>query len=402
MRVARLRRTDRVAPTRDWWDKASIISGFVSSVVIAIIGLLISYSIQNAQLRSAQENSQAQIAIAKLKADTDKRLQEGQLTAQLVQHLVSKEAAQREVALVALRAAVPEEVCEKVVAVLARQDVDANVRARAIEVLSDSSTPEAAKTLATITHDATRSSSERNLAASSSIEVAARQAADVAFPAGGTFLLASTGPSGLALDTSHFTETILRGVAGAADLNSDATVSASELGKYVSMLVPRAGSFAGQRPQQPSWSIRGSADPALGPLSSLRSVYRRVIAVVVGVSRPREGPALFIVREDVQKFASALRDAGAQVSVLADDGATRATVLKSLDEAAKSTTADDLFVYYFSGVANTSPDGSVHWWLAGGAADSLSVSDINAALTQIRARYKAVIVDSCYAGAIAK
>jgi hypothetical protein len=70
-------------------------------------GLTITYSLNEAQRVSSERLAQAHLQAAKVKADDDKRLQEAQLTAQFVQHLISKDATEREISIVALRASIP-------------------------------------------------------------------------------------------------------------------------------------------------------------------------------------------------------------------------------------------------------------------------------------------------------
>jgi hypothetical protein len=65
---------------KDAWDKAQIISGFVASVVIAAVGLLINSSIQNAQIASAEKNTQAQIAVADRNAKAQLETRSGKCT----------------------------------------------------------------------------------------------------------------------------------------------------------------------------------------------------------------------------------------------------------------------------------------------------------------------------------
>ena len=48
---------------KDAWDKAQIVSGFISSVVIAGVGILINMSIQQAQITASEANTKAQIAV---------------------------------------------------------------------------------------------------------------------------------------------------------------------------------------------------------------------------------------------------------------------------------------------------------------------------------------------------
>jgi HEAT repeats len=149
---------------KDWWDKASVISQFFAGVVIAVVGLLITYTIQRTQIRTSQETARAEIESAEVRAKEDRRLQQGQLTAQLVEHLTSESEAVREIAIVALRESVPEEIYDAVAVVLARADDSAPVRKTAIQQLGRSSGTRVAQTLGEIATDPERPEAERYLA----------------------------------------------------------------------------------------------------------------------------------------------------------------------------------------------------------------------------------------------
>jgi hypothetical protein len=385
---------------RDWWDKAAIISGFVSSVVIALIGILISYSIQHAQLIASQKSSDAQITIAKLKANDDRRLQEGQLTAQFVQHLVSKEPVEREIAVVALRASIPSEVFEPIVVIIARSDSSIDVRARAIEQLSRSSSPTAAATLAQIAYDSARPSAERNLAASSTLQVGVRQAVARTSAASSTFVLASANANGLALDVgrsgySPFAEAVLRGLGGAADDNGDRLVSGSELGRYVATTVP----LETRRMQQPIWLTKGIGDIVLGPPLLLQTRSKNMAAIVIGVADVPSYPRLVAPDKDIHSVAALFRQAGASTTVLLNKDATKSALRAEISRVAQ-TQPYDLFVFYYTGFGTLSKDGVVRWILGG--SETLSATEINEMIDQVSAKNKAVFVDSNYAGAVAK
>ena len=60
---------------KDPWDKAQIISGFVSSVVIAAVGLTVNYSIQQTQITSSEQNAEVQASMTEQIAEGQKRLQ---------------------------------------------------------------------------------------------------------------------------------------------------------------------------------------------------------------------------------------------------------------------------------------------------------------------------------------
>lgn len=141
---------------RDWWDKAAILSTFLSSVVLAFIGIIVSLSIQKAQIAVSKEqvNLQREISetqfqtqnkLAKVTADaadSSKLLQEGQLTASLIDHLSSQNPTRRRMAVEALKATVPERIFENVLIILAKDDENTEVRAASINQLRNSSNPD--------------------------------------------------------------------------------------------------------------------------------------------------------------------------------------------------------------------------------------------------------------------
>jgi hypothetical protein len=49
--------------SKDIWDKAQIVSGFVASVVIAAVGLMINSSIQRSQIQASEDATRAQLEI---------------------------------------------------------------------------------------------------------------------------------------------------------------------------------------------------------------------------------------------------------------------------------------------------------------------------------------------------
>src|SRR5262245_50900538 len=92
--------SDSPPKKKDSWDKAQIISGFLASVVIAAVGILINSSIQEAQIAASKasteaqiavsrQNNEAQLALTERNAEIQRHLQEGTLTGQLVEHITS-------------------------------------------------------------------------------------------------------------------------------------------------------------------------------------------------------------------------------------------------------------------------------------------------------------------------
>jgi Caspase domain len=392
---------------KDWWDKASIVSSFVSSVVLAVVGLLISYSIQQAQMRSSTENNRAQIAAAEARARENQRLQESQITAQLLQHLVSKNPVQREIAIVALRTAVPRPTYDRVIEILAATDESEAVRKAAIGALGGSSSLTAATTLDSIVRDPKRRLPERQLALKATMEIGVRNVvAGTNSPGATVFALAATGANDVAWSTINeqgrihgaFTSSLLDALGGDADADGNGVITASEVGQFVSTDVER------RNPYQVPVTLRFGLDEIVVSDKGGRSPrYRASHGVFVGTF-PRSGsyPPLPDAVADASAVSAALRKiADMNLNVLLAEAATEEAVLKALHQAAAAVGDRDLFVFYFAGHATLGPDGAVRW-LMGDSRDTggLTSREINMALSRIRARHILVIVDSCYAAAI--
>jgi hypothetical protein len=392
---------------KDWWDKASIVSSFVSSVVLVIVGLLISYSIQQAQLRSSRENTKAQIESASVLARDQQRLQQGQLTGQLLQYLVSKEPAQRGIAIIALRSSVPQTTYDSVVELLAAADGDDSVRKLAIKQLASSTSPTVAGVLGAIANDSTRSQGERLLAADASVELSLRNTAASSATSDSTLILAATGANDYAFVTRSangefhgaFTLALLYALHGAADINRDGLMSASEVRSYVANKLRREVPF-----QTPVAIESGVDDIVLMPLK-----YKAVHGVFVGtfpqVKGERAWPPLPEAIADARAMSDLFRVQAAQanVQVLLGKEATEAKFLEALRRAAREASERDLFVLYFAGHSAVVKAGGVRWLFAdSGDSGGVSTADINKELRIMRARHKVLFVDSSHAAAIAQ
>jgi hypothetical protein len=183
-------------------------------------------------------------------------------------------------------------------------------RTRAIEELGLSSTIRAARTLGEITNDPAKSKTERQLAASTSVQVAARQVADNTSASTTTLLLASTGSTQLAVDAGPFTRNLLKGLGGDADYDLDGTIRGAELGRYVAAGAAIANQAASRSNQQPIWTLKGKGDLVVGPLSNLRHIYAKIDALLVGFSQTPDGISLPGVRQDLPQLRVALLQAG--------------------------------------------------------------------------------------------
>ena len=177
--------------------------------MIAAIGILITWSIQRTQIATNESVARAQIDAAKAKAADERKIQEGQITVQLLNHLVSANATQRRLAVVALRQTVPGDVYDAVVQVLAQSDSDPSVRTAAIAQLGTAQSSQAKETLTTIAADKSKPSDERMLAAQSSTQLAITSGTDAR-----TFVYLATTPGQHAMESSKgggmFTQALIR------------------------------------------------------------------------------------------------------------------------------------------------------------------------------------------------
>jgi hypothetical protein len=162
---------------KDAWDKAQIVSGFVSSVVIAAVGLLLNSSIQRAQIRSSEENTRAQLeitdrnnkaqlALTQKTAEVRSQIQESTLTGQLVEHLTSNNGLKKEIAIVALRRSVPADMYQDVITLVVKSDPDPDLRKTALEQAAQfkSVQPNLVQAITDALNDDSRPNEERKIA----------------------------------------------------------------------------------------------------------------------------------------------------------------------------------------------------------------------------------------------
>ena len=208
---------------RDWWDRASILSGFLSSVVIATLGLLLTSrfqmqqdattraindaqrksaetivelqqktatSIAESQTRSSQDIAalqqataraiaDAQVAAGKTAQEAQQRLQESRFTADLFQYILDKDPNRRIFGISVLRRSVAQTLYEDVLDQVATGDEDARVRVIALRLLGRSGNPAVTPVLGRVAVDATRSQAERQEAISSIVALDANARAQI-------------------------------------------------------------------------------------------------------------------------------------------------------------------------------------------------------------------------------
>jgi hypothetical protein len=146
---------------KDNWDKADIVAKFISSIVIAGIGIYLTTTIQKTQIDFAKSN-----------AENEVKIKQGTLTSQLIQNLTSTDSNQRKIAVIALRGNLSNDAYNDIIKVIAFSDNNKSVRVSAIEQLGKSNDKSSLSTLTSISLKKNLSSEERTTAFQSSIQVA--------------------------------------------------------------------------------------------------------------------------------------------------------------------------------------------------------------------------------------
>jgi hypothetical protein len=337
-----------------------------------------------------------------MKAQDDKRLQEGQLTAVLVQHLTSKDATQREIGIIALRESVPANIYDKVLEVIVRSDPNENVRKAAIQQLGVSTNPIVTSTLNSVSQDPTRSIQERTLAAQSTRKVAISSAIG-----NNTFIFAASTEAAVLesvnLEHGAFTYFLLRGFGGEADLNQDGNVAASELASYLNQQVPAYTQRELGIKQQPIEAFTG---PDNTSLAGSHTDYSEVIGLVIGIgeySDPRLPPLHLTVRDaqgfyELMQNKSGIRPTKLRLLI----NATRSNILQALDKIESELRPNSLLVIYYSGHGQLGQDGQANWLTydsrVGVESTYLSINEIKAFLQRSKAKIKSLYIDTSFAG----
>jgi Caspase domain len=399
------------AKVKDAWDKAQIISGFVASVVIAAVGLLINSSIQRAQIRASEEstraqievtdrNNKAQLALTERTADIQMHIQESTLTGQLVEHLASGSVLKKQIAIVALRRSVPPEMYQDVITIVVRSDTDPKVRKTALEQASTLSGagPSVVQAIAEAAKDTSRSSEERDIATSAVQQLGLRSIAP-----GTTFVLSASDRSQPAMESPKlkggvFTHYLIRGLSGDADLRKDGSIRLSALGLFVARSV-RDFTQGAQVPMvAASFAV---ADPiVLGPGAD----FSKTVVISVGNSN-YHNPSMRLQfgALDAKRFADVFRRQGAVIHEVED--ATRADFWTAFQAAIQDADDHSLLIFYYSGHAVVDRDGV--FWLLPVDADlrmlvttAISTAELNQTLSHAPARVKILFVDSAFAGSV--
>ena len=136
-------------PQTDWWQKVSVVSTVLSTVVLAAIGLMI----QRSNAITADALSRAQLEVAKAKNTDDIRIQEGQLVSGFLKQTFELNGKHRAVILVVLKDHMPQQGYTALCAALAQEDSKEAVRVVAIRQLGTTANQNGAQILSSIAKD---------------------------------------------------------------------------------------------------------------------------------------------------------------------------------------------------------------------------------------------------------
>lgn len=324
---------------KDPWEKADIVAKFISSVVIAAIGIGITYQIQRTNTLTTTAIADAQIEAAKAKALDDRRTQESQITVQLLNHLISENGVQRRIALVALRRSVNVEVYDPIVQIIAKSDHDPDVRATAIDQLAKSHSSEISVTLTDIANDPKRPIQERQIAAQSAAQVTWRSANSIP-----THVFLASSADEMLPAQSTFSTVLAKALMAGSNVNDKHALTET--------ITSQVAALSGGR-QHPLVLSSG----VLGTKPDLRLPGPGAKALVVGISKYQTHTFLDLPAAvgDADRITRALLTRGISVDTLIDP--TRTQFANALRRLAESGRGKPLLLYY-SGNAATSPEGA--------------------------------------------
>jgi len=131
-------------------------------------------------------------------------------------------------------------------------------------------------------------------------------------------------------------------------------------------------------------------------------------ALVVGINAYRQIPKLKTAVNDAKTVAAILKDDyGFTPIILLDGQATRAAILKELNNIKNKLNPDDRLLIYYAGHGWNDKDTETSYWLPVDADDKENTNWIEAKtitdqLKRSQARQVLVVADSCYAGSISR
>lgn len=363
----RFRKSSMQKTKRDWWDKAPIISTFLSSVVIAIVGIYISASFQQSQLAITKQNNEAQLKISAQKNESEVRLQELKMASDLLEPLLSSDPRKRRIAALMLPSALSDhEICQKILAQMTTdRSEDASVRRAAMTQLGAGTSKANALVLESVRKDPSLPEADRQYAGT----LAQSVALGVDMPSRSAFFFGSS-PGKIAFESDRygggvFTYYLTKGLAGEADSNNDGTITVSELYQYLqnnmsewqNSVLGSSKGIASRSPDLPSspsaafMRLSGNGDM---PVLTRQQQNGKRRAVVVGVSKYETSLSLRFPIDDANKIAEVLGRSGIEVVTLQNP--TDAQLIDAISRSLLGLSQDDSFYFFFSG----------HGWMSGG------------------------------------
>lgn len=376
----------------DWWSRASVISTFLSSVVIALVGLAISSSIQKAQLLSSEQSAKAQLEAVRLKDESDERIQQSKLEADLFEHLFSNDALHRALALNMLHRAVPLDFYEQTVLMFAVKDSDPGVSSAAIKQLSVSTDPNVLRIILQIANDPARPPSVRAEAALASKSLAFTTAIE------GTVVMYAGRVSERAGDRntgSLFTFALSEAL---DDTKMSAPSGGIDLQRVTDYILHRVPILTDGL-QNPQLQVTGyhALEPIFQPGS-------KVTAIVLAISQYRNPQlaSLKFPEADAVKLAESLRRKGAQVVLVTGEDATREAALSAISKLKGMTDDNSDLIFYFGGSAWSDNDGKAYFATfdsdfadkRSASSTALSAQEIMSALNLVRGRRRILLLDA--------
>lgn len=387
----------------DWWSRVDIMTKIISGIVIAAAGIGLTWYLQKSQL-DAQ----------KAKAENDKKLEEGRITAQLVQHLTSNDPKQKELAIIALKTSVPQVTFDSMMEVLAKTDPDENVRKAAIEQIGKSNAPKVPEALTTIGSDEKRAPAEKK-----AVQEAIQRAAIGTVVTSDTYAFAASANTAIDKGVNGlFTYYLLKGLNGEADINKDDNIAANELQEYLSSQVNndfnrKTGAVSRgvggdikvvntrqskTSPYSPITAFEGSGDVAIW---GRRADYGRIVALIIAADQYSD--------KRIEALPFTINDANGMNEIIKKDKRAKTQllinpkkddVIEAMEQLKASLRRDDLLIVYFSGHGKLGKDGIPGWLLSDSNIDNestyLSLNIVKNFLDQVQVKTKTLYIDACF------
>jgi hypothetical protein len=139
------------------------------------------------------------------------------------------------------------------------------------------------------------------------------------------------------------------------------------------------------------------------PMESMANEKGKIWAIIVGVAKYAEMPALNFPDDDAYRFHSFLKspEGGAikdeQIKLFIDENATKDNIVRSLWDFTKKASAEDVFIFYFSGHGLPGAFIPVD---SDGFRNQIKYKEFLEILKKSKAKSKIIIADACYSGSL--